>query len=405
MSKDSLQTAAMAQDVAHPAARLMVLCCLLVFMAQMATTVYLPSLPVVMRELAMSQSLVEISISGFVVGAALPVLFWGSAADRWGRRGPLLASLALFVLCSALLAVADSAAALLFLRVLQGIGAGGAAIIARIIVRDHWSGDELARRLSVLSIAFITALGAGQFIGGLIGQYSHWQAGFVLMAVTGAVAALLSMSLPLQGGRPAAARLGSSPYREILRRPGFLLPACAGGLGFATTITLQEVSPFVFQEHFGLAVASFGNVGLLIGLAYFCGAMTVNRTVAKLGGKTLMRAGALLMAVATVAMLLCWHLGVLEARAGLLLFVGLYCLTIFGQAVLFPNSMATAVSDAKDHGAHAMALCGFLQQGLAGVAATVSVLLHHNGTWTLAVAALGVVTFLQVLFQAGPRAT
>ncbi|WP_235086954.1 MFS transporter [Chromobacterium sp. Beijing] len=390
--------------LAQPAGRLMALACLIVFMAQMATTVYLPSLPAVMRELAMSQSLVEMSISGYVVGAALPVLFWGSAADRWGRRGPLLISLALFVVCSLLLAFVSNAAELLTLRVAQGIAGGGAAIIARIIVRDHWRGDDLARKLSVLSIAFITALGGGQFIGGLIGKYSHWEAGFALMAVTGAVAALLTMGLPLQAGRPAAAASGPSPYWSILRRPGFLWPACAGGLGFATTVTLQEVSPFVFQEHFGLAVAGFGNVGLLIGLSYFSGAMVVNRLVARVGGLRLMRAGAALLAAATLAMLLGWHLGLLERLPGLWLFIGLYCLTIFGQAVLFPNSMATAVSDAKEHGAHAMALCGFLQQGLAGIAATVSVLLHHDGTWTLAVAALGLLTLSQVLFKVRARA-
>ncbi|WP_197081398.1 MFS transporter [Chromobacterium sp. LK1] len=388
----------------QPAGRLMALACLIVFMAQMATTVYLPSLPAVMRELAMSQSLVEMSISGYVVGAALPVLFWGSAADRWGRRGPLLISLALFVVCSLLLAFVSNAAELLTLRVAQGIAGGGAAIIARIIVRDHWRGDDLARKLSVLSIAFITALGGGQFIGGLIGKYSHWEAGFALMAVTGAVAALLTMGLPLQAGRPAAAASGPSPYWGILRRPGFLWPACAGGLGFATTVTLQEVSPFVFQEHFGLAVAGFGNVGLLIGLSYFSGAMVVNRLVARVGGLRLMRAGAALLAAATLAMLLGWHLGLLERLPGLWLFIGLYCLTIFGQAVLFPNSMATAVSDAKEHGAHAMALCGFLQQGLAGIAATVSVLLHHDGAWTLAVAALGLLTLSQVLFKVRARA-
>lgn len=390
--------------LAQPAGRLMALACLIVFMAQMATTVYLPSLPAVMRELAMSQSLVEMSISGYVVGAALPVLFWGSAADRWGRRGPLLISLALFVVCSLLLAFVSNAAELLTLRVAQGIAGGGAAIIARIIVRDHWRGDDLARKLSVLSIAFITALGGGQFIGGLIGKYSHWEAGFALMAVTGAVAALLTMGLPLQAGRPAAAASGPSPYWGILRRPGFLWPACAGGLGFATTVTLQEVSPFVFQEHFGLAVAGFGNVGLLIGLSYFSGAMVVNRLVARVGGLRLMRAGAALLAAATLAMLLGWHLGLLERLPGLWLFIGLYCLTIFGQAVLFPNSMATAVSDAKEHGAHAMALCGFLQQGLAGIAATVSVLLHHDGAWTLAVAALGLLTLSQVLFKVRARA-
>lgn len=390
--------------LAQPAGRLMALACLIVFMAQMATTVYLPSLPAVMRELAMSQSLVEMSISGYVVGAALPVLFWGSAADRWGRRGPLLISLALFVVCSLLLAFVSNAAELLTLRVAQGIAGGGAAIIARIIVRDHWRGDDLARKLSVLSIAFITALGGGQFIGGLIGKYSHWEAGFALMAITGAVAALLTMGLPLQAGRPAAAASGPSPYWSILRRPGFLWPACAGGLGFATTVTLQEVSPFVFQEHFGLAVAGFGNVGLLIGLSYFSGAMVVNRLVARVGGLRLMRAGAALLAAATLAMLLGWHLGLLERLPGLWLFIGLYCLTIFGQAVLFPNSMATAVSDAKEHGAHAMALCGFLQQGLAGIAATVSVLLHHDGAWTLAVAALGLLTLSQVLFKVRARA-
>lgn len=390
--------------LAQPAGRLMALACLIVFMAQMATTVYLPSLPAVMRELAMSQSLVEMSISGYVVGAALPVLFWGSAADRWGRRGPLLISLALFVVCSLLLAFVSSAAELLTLRVAQGIAGGGAAIIARIIVRDHWRGDDLARKLSVLSIAFITALGGGQFIGGLIGKYSHWEAGFALMAATGVAAALLTMGLPLQAGRPAAAASGPSPYWSILRRPGFLWPACAGGLGFATTVTLQEVSPFVFQEHFGLAVAGFGNVGLLIGLSYFSGAMVVNRLVARVGGLRLMRAGAALLAAATLAMLLGWHLGLLERLPGLWLFIGLYCLTIFGQAVLFPNSMATAVSDAKEHGAHAMALCGFLQQGLAGIAATVSVLLHHDGAWTLAVAALGLLTLSQVLFKVRARA-
>ncbi|WP_219909544.1 MFS transporter [Chromobacterium haemolyticum] len=391
--------------LAQPAGRLMALACLIVFMAQMATTVYLPSLPAVMRELAMSQSLVEMSISGYVVGAALPVLFWGSAADRWGRRGPLLISLALFIVCSLLLAFVSNAAELLALRVAQGIAGGGAAIIARIIVRDHWRGDDLARKLSVLSIAFITALGGGQFIGGLIGKYSHWEAGFALMAVTGVAAALLSMGLPLQAGRPAAAASGPSPYWSILRRPGFLWPACAGGLGFATTVTLQEVSPFVFQEHFGLAVAGFGNVGLLIGLSYFSGAMVVNRLVARVGGLRLMRAGAALLAAATLAMLLGWHLGLLERLPGLWLFIGLYCLTIFGQAVLFPNSMATAVSDAKEHGAHAMALCGFLQQGLAGIAATVSVLLHHDGAWTLAVAALGLLTLFQVLFKVRARAS
>ncbi|EEC69550.1 hypothetical protein OsI_38842 [Oryza sativa Indica Group] len=363
----------------------------------MATTVYLPSLPTVMRELAMSRRATELSISIFVIGAALPVLFWGAAADRFGRRAPLTLSLFLFIGCSGLLALCSNGAQLLTLRALQGVGAGGAAIIARIIVRDNWSGDELARRLSVLSIAFITALGGGQFIGGLLSQYAHWQMGFVLMGATGLIILALMATLPLEAGRAGGVRPAmAATYFAILRRPGFFWPACVGGLGFATTVTLQEVSPFVMQQEFGLNVTAFGALGLVIGVAYFSGALTVNRTVARLGGKKLMQAGSGIVALATAAILLLWWSGVLAGLSGMALFIALYCLTIFGQAVLFPNSMAMAVSDAKEYGAYAMALCGFLQQCLAGVAAAGAVLLEHHGLWALAIALLGLGGWLMV---------
>ncbi|EMF05359.1 major facilitator transporter [Serratia marcescens VGH107] len=375
----------------------MTLACLLVFMAQMATTVYLPSLPTVMRELAMSRRATELSISIFVIGAALPVLFWGAAADRFGRRAPLTLSLLLFIGCSGLLALCSNGTQLLALRALQGVGAGGAAIIARIIVRDNWSGDELARRLSVLSIAFITALGGGQFVGGLLSQYSHWQMGFVLMGATGLAILALMVTLPLEAGRARGPRPAmAATYFAILRRPGFFWPACVGGLGFATTVTLQEASPFVMQQGFGLNVTAFGALGLVIGVAYFSGALTVNRTVARVGGKKLMQTGSGIVALATAAILLLWWSGILAGLSGMAVFIALYCLTIFGQAVLFPNSMAMAVSDAKEHGAYAMALCGFLQQCLAGVAAAGAVLLEHHGLWALAIALLGLAGWLMV---------
>ncbi len=100
------------------------------------------------------------------------------------------------------------------------MAAGGAAIIARILVRDHWHGDEL-RRLSVLSIAFITALGGGQWIGGLISRYAHWQLGFVLMAGVGVLAAFDEQPTAA-GPNPAATGGGMwARYASLLRRPGF----------------------------------------------------------------------------------------------------------------------------------------------------------------------------------------
>ncbi|MCR9001831.1 MFS transporter [Rahnella perminowiae] len=380
--------------------RIMSLACLVVFMTQMATTIYLPSLPVVMRELGMTQSATELSISIFVVGAAVPVIFWGAAADRYGRRISLTLSLVLFIGTSLLLAWCRDANLLLVLRALQGIGAGGAAIIGRILVKDNWSGAELAKRLSVLSVAFITALGGGQFIGGLISYYLHWQVAFLVLAATGFVALLFSLTVPMAYAEPARISKGMAhAYLTILRRPGFFWPACVGGLGFATTVTLQEVSPFVMQQSFGLEVTSFGLFGLLIGISYLAGALTVNRIVHATGVVTLMRRGSLMVAISALALLVLWWAGLLSHTSGLVIFILLYCLIIFGQAVMFPSSMSAAVNDGKDFGAYAMALCGFLQQGMAGIASSFAVLLEHHGTWTLAILLTGLASFLIARFK------
>jgi DHA1 family bicyclomycin/chloramphenicol resistance-like MFS transporter len=364
---------------------------------QMATTIYLPSLPAVEHELGVSRSVAALSVSLFVVGAAAPVVLWGRLADRYGRRASMLASLTLFVVCSGLLALNTSAEGLLILRFLQGVGAGGAGIIARIFVRDLGDGDALARRLSVLSIAFVVALGGGQFLGGMIGEYSRWQLGFVVLAVVGTIGAIGTMTLALdpgQGRNEQASMVGI--YFRVLTIPAFLLPTMAGGLGFATIVLLQEVAPFVFQQHFDMSVDAYGNVGLLFGLSYFAGAVTVNRFAASAGSLWLMRMGALIMTGSGILLTALWLLPGVSLAAALVVFIVLYCATTFGQGALFPSSMAVAVGQVKERGAYAVALSGFLAQSIAGVVATFAVLLHDNLAWAGVATALSALAYLLV---------
>ena len=107
------------------------------------------------------------------------------------------------------------------------------------------------------------------------------------------------------------------PLRQPAAPPRFFWPACAGGIGFAITVTLQEVSPFVLQQGFALEVTTFGSLGLLIGIAYFAGAMTVNRRVAQVGRPPADAPGAALILLAASGMLLLWALGALQGSGGL----------------------------------------------------------------------------------------
>ncbi len=105
--------------------RLLLLSCSLVLMAQMSTTLYLPALPLVASELNISRYGAELSISLFVFGAALPVIYWGHAAEKYGRKSALSLALLLFIGACLSLYVAQSLTQLLLARVIQGAAAGG----------------------------------------------------------------------------------------------------------------------------------------------------------------------------------------------------------------------------------------------------------------------------------------
>ncbi|EKO3918715.1 MFS transporter [Vibrio fluvialis] len=374
--------------------RLLLLSCSLVLMAQMSTTLYLPALPLVASELNISRYGAELSISLFVFGAALPVIYWGHAAEKYGRKSALSLALLLFIGACLSLYVAQSLPQLLLARVIQGAAAGGAAIIARIMIRDYWSGDALAQKLSLLSMAFIAALGLGQFVGSLLTLYSDWRIGFLLLALIALLALLTTSRFPLKGPAQPQHAPGafSTHYLTILQDKGFLVPCVQGGLGFATIVTLQQASPFVFAETLDLSSQWFGVFGLAIGLVYLLGSLHVKRHVTRIGSQPMLRRGAYCVALGALLMLGLWLLSdTLPPHVLTGGYLALYLVIIWGQAVIFPNSMSLAASHSADSGARSVALCGFLQQSMAGVAAMLAGGATQSHSWVFGVAMMSMV--------------
>ncbi|EKO3386563.1 MFS transporter [Vibrio fluvialis] len=374
--------------------RLLLLSCSLVLMAQMSTTLYLPALPLVASELNISRYGAELSISLFVFGAALPVIYWGHAAEKYGRKSALSLALLLFIGACLSLYVAQSLTQLLLARVIQGAAAGGAAIIARIVIRDYWSGDVLAQKLSLLSMAFIAALGLGQFVGSLLTLYIDWRVGFLLLALIALLALLTTSRFPLKGPAQPQHAPGafSTHYLTILQDKGFLVPCVQGGLGFATIVTLQQASPFVFAETLDLSSQWFGVFGLAIGLVYLLGSLHVKRHVTRIGSQPMLRRGAYCVAMGALLMLGLWLLSdTLPPHVLTGGYLALYLVIIWGQAVIFPNSMSLAASHSAHSGARSIALCGFLQQSMAGVAAMLAGGANQSHSWVFGVAIMSVV--------------
>ena len=91
--------------------------------APMGIDMYLPSLPAIGADLGVSGARTQVTVSAFLAGMAIGQFFYGPASDRLGRKGPILAGVALFVLASCACALAPSADFLIAARFVQALGA------------------------------------------------------------------------------------------------------------------------------------------------------------------------------------------------------------------------------------------------------------------------------------------
>jgi predicted MFS family arabinose efflux permease len=354
--------------------------CSTVFLAQLGMSIYLPALPEMARYLSAEASQVSWGLAVYLIGMALPMLFWGSLAQRIGRKPVLLAALAIYGLGNLALPLGQTLESFLFFRLVQGIGASGISVMARVLIRDGFRGDLLAKALSWLSISFVVALGIGQYLGSIIQVTLGWPAIFYLL---GSVSLLLAMvvarvTFPVRVEDTVQSSAWSS-YWRILRDRAFLLPALTGGLGYGVIIAFNTAGPLILQGPFNWSAVEYGLLGWPISAGYFLGALAVNGLVLRTGQRRLMTAGVGLVLAGSAVMLL----GSIAGTSIALLFWLPYCVAVFGQSLNYPISLALANDGSPVGGAYAMALSGFIHQLMAAVIGGIASLIASQQAWPL----------------------
>jgi len=354
--------------------------CSTVFLAQLGMSIYLPALPEIARHLSAEASQVSWGLAVYLVGMALPMLFWGSLGQRIGRKPVLLAALGIYGLSNLALPLGQTLESFLFFRLLQGIGASGISVMARVLIRDSFRGDLLAKALSWISISFVVALGIGQYLGSIIQVALGWPAifyglGTVSLVMAGIVA---RVAFPVLTDESSPASSWSS-YRRIVCHRAFLLPALAGGLGYGVIIAFNTAAPLILQGPFNWSAVEYGLLGWPISAAYFLGALGVNRFVLRTGQHWLMTLGVGLVLAGSAVMLL----GSVAGTSAALLFWLPYCFAVFGQSLNYPISLSLANDGSPVGGAYAMALSGFIHQLMAAVIGGIASLIASQQAWPL----------------------
>ena len=359
---------------------------------------YLPALPAITDELHTNESAVQLTLTGTLAGIGIGQLIIGPLSDALGRRRPLLAGIGVHLLASLLCAVAPSVLLLGTLRVLQGLGAAAAAVIAMAVVRDRFTGHSAAAVLSRLILVVGVSPVLAPTVGAQLLRWTDWRGIFLALAVIGAAIGLfaglvLPETLPPQRRRTGGWRTTVADYRRLLHDNVFVGLVLVTGLSMAALFAYVAGSSFVLQEQYGLTERQFGfafavNAIALIGVPQL-NVVLLRRFTAYRILQGALAAGALL------AMVLLGF--TLTGIGGLPGFLASLFLILCALGFRGPNATALALTRHGEAAGTAASLLGAAQFGVAGLAAPVVGLLGNDAVAMATVIALASVAALAVL--------
>lgn len=278
---------------------------------------YLPQLPQLASSLRTSDAVAQLTMSVCMIGLGLGQLVAGPLSDRFGRRRPLLIGVALFTVFSVVCVVAPTVQILLAARLLQGLAGSAGLVITMAVARDMYSGADLSRMLSLLTLVSASAPIVAPVAGGALALVMDWRGVFLVLAGAGAVLFLLGL-FGLKETLPAAARhRGGVPvlaghFRKLSGDPVFVLVVLAAAAGGTAFFAYLSMSSFVLQDQFGLSPQLFSLCFAGNALANLLGAQLSRVLVRRAGPERLYLWGQLLSLGAAgmllAAVLLGWGL-------------------------------------------------------------------------------------------------
>ena len=366
-----------ADESAKPSTGMILLLGALTAFGAVSIDLYLPSMPAIGREFAVRPDVVQRSMAAFFIGMAVGQLIYGPLSDRFGRRRPLLAGIAIYIVASLGCAVAPSIDWLIAGRLVQALGACAGIVIARAIVRDLYDHRDSARIFSLLVLVLGVAPMIAPTVGGWIVSVASWRVIFYVLTgfgvlVGAGVLLTLSESRSHETHELARGETALSAYAGLLRRRRLLGYVLAGALSGACLFTYIAVAPTLLIDVWGFSPRQFGWLFALMAVGVI-GSSQVNRRLLLHHPSDQILAVASLCGVATGLSLLLVAATGAGGKWGVL---AMLFLTLTSYGFMAANTQAGALSIDPLRAGSTSALVGAASFAAGALASTVAALFH-----------------------------
>lgn len=254
----------------------------LFFLTMSATDIYISSLPEMVRFFGTTPSMINLTMSAYMIGTAITVTFIGEISNRFGRRKIIIFGSTLFSTAALMIFLAQDLYIIISLRFIQAIGCAIIMVVPRLMLKDSMTSQEQIRANGILLMGLIVSPAVAPILGTYIDQMLSWKYCFLFTAISGFSLSYYAYKILPETNTSPLQKFANpidylTIYWNIIKSPTFIamtvIYCCGSGAFFA----FMGIASYLYISDWGIAQEHYSMLYVFAAFAYFVGNMIMQR--------------------------------------------------------------------------------------------------------------------------------
>ncbi|ADU69967.1 Bcr/CflA family multidrug efflux MFS transporter [Pantoea sp. At-9b] len=384
---------------------LVVILGLLAMLMPLSIDMYLPAMPQIARQFAVSSGSVQMTLNLYIFGFAIGQLVYGPLADSYGRKPVIALGTLIFACAAAACALSQTIDQLIFMRFLHGLSAAAASVVINALMRDSYSKEDFSRMMSFVMLITTIAPLMAPIIGGWLLLLWSWHAIFWTLSVAAIVTTVLVVTQIRETLKPEQRqrfhlRTTLGNFVALVRHKRAFSYMLASGFSFAGLFAFLNAGPFVYIEINHVSPQNFGYYFGLNVVFLFVMTLINSRAVRRFGPLAMFRIGLVIQFCMGIWLLVVSALGLgfLPLVLGVAMFIG--CVSTVSS-----NAMAVVLDEFPHMAGTASSLAGTLRFGVGALVGALLSMVNVSSAWPMVatIALCATVSILLFSYASRPR--
>ncbi len=232
--------------------------------APISTDMYLPALSTMVADLDTNESIMNITLYGFMLVLAVSMLVTGPLTDKYGRKKFLIGCLVIYIISSFACAYSQNISSLIVFRIVQAFGSGGVMTISTAFVKDSYYGSAMSRALNIVAMIGVLGPVIAPIAGAAIISTMGWRETFVAPALFAIVCLVISLfvteTIPQEQRVTGGMSAMLSGMKGLFRDRAFMVFLILICLFNLPLMAYLAVSSYVYEGSFGFSETEYSLV-------------------------------------------------------------------------------------------------------------------------------------------------